>query len=136
MSRFYAFPDTYCISNRDREHRPSIVMVGDVVRCVCGARMRPVAGEVTPRRSKRIVPLVPEMPKAGTQQAAVLELLYRGPLCSYAFYSSPNRKLTHRLAGRIWNLKQKGWTISTRTCENPAHEHETRAVEYLLQTSA
>jgi hypothetical protein len=65
-----------------------------------------------------------------TQCEKVLALLKAGPLCSYAFYTTPG--LTHRLGARIYDLRQQGHIISTAPCENLAHNHESPAVVYQL----
>ena len=39
-----------------------------------------------------------------------------------------------RYAARISELRVEGYTITTRTCRHPYHQHSTRQVEYVLHT--
>lgn len=64
------------------------------------------------------------------QRDKVLALLKAGPVCSYAFYTTPG--LTHRIAARICDLRQSGYLIETRPCEDQYHNHESPAVVYEL----
>jgi len=68
-------------------------------------------------------------PKQGTQKGHILFWLRRHPLCSSEIYLTG---ITHRLAARIHDLRNDGWLIVSRRCENPAHKHEAKLVEYVL----
>lgn len=63
-----------------------------------------------------------------TQKARALELLQRGPLCSFAFFTDP--LLGSRLGARICELRDEGHRIVTQPCKS--HRHDSAAVEYVL----
>lgn len=63
-----------------------------------------------------------------TQKDRLLQALRLGPVCSFRFYDHPG--LTHRIAARVWDLKQDGFQISARACT--LHDHESNAVLYEL----
>lgn len=63
-----------------------------------------------------------------TQKDRLLATLKLGPVCSFYFYQHPG--LTHRIAARVWDLRQDGHQITSRACT--LHEHESSAVLYEL----
>lgn len=66
-----------------------------------------------------------------TQKDRLLAALRLGGVCSFRFYDHPG--LTHRIAARVWDLKQDGHVITARACE--FHEHDAHAVYYELAES-
>lgn len=65
-----------------------------------------------------------------SQRELVLARLRRGPLCQTAIYREPG--ITHRLAARIYDLRQQGYDIDSRPCQDPSHRHDSPVVEYVL----
>lgn len=63
-----------------------------------------------------------------TQKERLLDTLKLGPVCSFRFYDHPG--LTHRIAARVWDLRQDGHIITSRACT--LHDHESNAVLYEL----
>lgn len=123
----YGWPDGYCIANAG-PHEKAYMGLDGHPRCLCGAAVSQVDLEHDDGNG---TPVVPKFPNAGTQNHKVLEALYEGIVCSFTFYKDP--ALTHRLAARIYDLRKLGWTIDNRSCQNPYHDHQARAVEYELR---
>lgn len=71
----------------------------------------------------------PTRPKAGTLQAAVLELLYtyRGGICRRTAVEALD---CYELPARIVELTKLGWMIGKRKCKRHPHRHPF--VEYYL----
>lgn len=64
-----------------------------------------------------------------TQKQTILEVLREGPLCSFTMFT--DRRITHRLAARIHDLRRDGHAITTRPCDL-GHKHSAPAVVYEL----
>lgn len=66
-----------------------------------------------------------------TQKERLLSILRLGGVCSMTFYQHPS--LTHRIAARVWDLRQDGHVITSRACT--LHTHQSNAVLYELAES-
>lgn len=61
-----------------------------------------------------------------TQLMRVKAMLDAGPVCSTDFLKA----FIPRAGARIWDLRQEGLDIITRTCTQ--HRHRTHQIEYVL----
>jgi len=63
-----------------------------------------------------------------SQRTAILQSLQAGPVCGTMFLEMR----MPRYAARINELRNAGWHIVKRRCENPHHQHQTVQYEYLI----
>ena len=62
------------------------------------------------------------------QRVNLLNMLLDGPVCGL----TRNPYIGARISARILELRQLGFTIETRRCEHPRHDHRTKQIEYML----
>ena len=71
----------------------------------------------------------PNPPKPDTQAGRLLAALQSGPVCSFQLYDRGS-PFTHRVAARVYDLRQRGYVIDSSPCRS--HSHDAAAVEYRL----
>jgi len=64
------------------------------------------------------------------QRERVLGWLMQGPVCGTTLLA----EMIPRYAARISELRRDGHVIGTRRCSNQQHHHQSRQVEYVLDT--
>lgn len=68
------------------------------------------------------------LPKPDTQAGRLLQALMEGPVCSQGFWF--DARLSHRLAARVFDLREAGFGVWSRKCVR--HSHVSAALEYYL----